>query len=100
MSTNLYPIFRGTEPAPAEVANTEGGGIPAGPLILADIRDGREGWLALRKIGGSDAAAILGKSPYRGHTPYRVWAEKTGILPVRAPTEAMEIGSLLEDLTA
>lgn len=99
MSTNLYPIFRGND-AP-EVPRTESGGIPAGPLILADIRDvGREGWLALRKLGGSDAAAIMGESPYRGHTPYRLHAEKIGTLPARKPSEAMEIGSLLEDLTA
>ena len=38
----------------------------------------REEWLALRRgyIGGSDAAAVVGLSPYV--TPYQVWAEKTG----------------------
>jgi putative phage-type endonuclease len=42
----------------------------------ASYRD-REQWLAERKtgIGGSDAAAVLGVSPYR--TPFELWVEKT-----------------------
>ena len=38
----------------------------------------RSAWLAQRRksIGGSDAAGIVGLSPYA--TPYTVWADKTG----------------------
>lgn len=37
-----------------------------------------EDWLAARRtgIGGSDAAAVVGLSPYK--TPYEVWLDKTG----------------------
>lgn len=45
-------------------------------------------------IGGSDAAAAVGISPWR--TPYDVWLEKTGEGEPRAVTEPMRWGSLLE----
>src|SRR6266550_2596225 len=55
-------------------------------------------WLAARRtgIGGSDAPAVLGLSPWR--TPFEVWAEKTGDLTVdeREPNEAMNWGTILE----
>src|SRR6266550_3924413 len=55
-------------------------------------------WLAARRtgIGGSDAPAVLGLSPWR--TPFEVWAEKTGDLAVdeREPNEAMNWGTILE----
>ena len=40
----------------------------------------REAWLAERRtgIGGSDAAAVLGLSPFK--TPYQLFAEKTGLV--------------------
>jgi putative phage-type endonuclease len=48
-------------------------------------------------IGGSDAAAVLGLS--RWSTPLRVWAEKTGQLPIEDKSDvlAIEVGNELED---
>lgn len=56
----------------------------------------REEWLRHRKqhIGGSDAAAIAGLSPYS--TAYTVWADKTGRLPEPEDNEAMRLGRDLE----
>jgi putative phage-type endonuclease len=57
----------------------------------------REEWLTARRsgIGGSDAAAVLGVSPWKSR--FSLWAEKTG-LAVESPeeTEAMEWGKRLE----
>jgi putative phage-type endonuclease len=49
-------------------------------------------------IGSSDAAAVLGMS--RWSTPIRVWAEKTGQLPVEDISNhlAVEVGNELEEL--
>lgn len=60
----------------------------------------REEWLAERKkgIGGSDAAAILGISPWA--TPVTVWLDKTGRSTPTEPNHAMRIGTELEDLVA
>lgn len=73
----------------------------------------REDWLALRKtgLGGSDVAAIIPDprpspernktgvlSPWR--TPYDVFADKTGRKADEPPTEAMRIGTALEDTVA
>lgn len=63
----------------------------------------REEWLALRKksIGGSDAAALLGLSPFA--SKYSVWAEKRGILPEDPEleeSEAVRQGRELEDYVA
>lgn len=60
----------------------------------------REEWLAERKsgIGGSDAAAILGLSPWA--TPVTVWLDKTGRSAEKEETEAMRIGTELEDFVA
>lgn len=46
----------------------------------------REEWLRARKIGSSDAAAVLGVSVYPAGSPYRstafdVWEEKVGLAP-------------------
>lgn len=62
----------------------------------------REEWLAFRRrgIGGSDAAAVLGISPFR--TGVDLYYDKLG-LPVAESEEnwmAMEMGNLLEDLVA
>lgn len=62
----------------------------------------REEWLAYRRkgIGGSDAAAVLGISPFR--TGVDLYYDKLG-LPVDDSDEnwvAMEMGNLLEDLVA
>lgn len=70
------------------------------PLIFADNAQ----WLVNRRtgIGGSDAPAILGISPYA--TPYDVWAEKIGEAGERQRTEAelfdLRRGKALEDFVA
>lgn len=62
----------------------------------------KEEWAALRSgtIGGSDAAAILGLSPYK--SPYALWAEKTGkVVPEDiSGKEAVRLGTDLEDYVA
>ena len=45
-------------------------------------------------IGGSDAAAVLGVSPYK--TRYMLWAEKRGLVPPAPPNPAMTRGTALE----
>jgi putative phage-type endonuclease len=47
-------------------------------------------------IGGSDAAAALGLSPWR--SPYDLWEEKVGQAPPIEQTEPMLWGKLLEDI--
>lgn len=57
-------------------------------------------WLALRRtgIGASEAAAVLGVSPYA--SPLRIWGEKVGALAPPEETEAMRWGRLLEPVIA
>lgn len=69
--------------------------------IEADTRNLIRGeWLETRRtgIGGSDAGAIMGVSPYKG--PYSVWADKLGLLPETPDTEAMRQGRDFEDYVA
>lgn len=58
----------------------------------------RADWLAARRsgIGGSDAAAVLGLSPWR--TPLAVYLEKRGEGAESAETEPMRWGTRLEPL--
>ena len=70
---------------------------------VADTRDmSRQEWLDFRRkgIGGSDAAAILGLSPWA--SPLDVYLSKTGELPTESdePSDAMRFGSILEDIVA
>lgn len=60
----------------------------------------REDWLKERRsgIGGSDVAAILGLSPWR--SAVQVWMDKTGRAQPQPETEAMRIGTELEDFVA
>ena len=60
----------------------------------------RASWLNERKsgIGGSDVAAILGLSPWR--TEVDVWLDKTGKANDEPPSEAMRIGTELEEYVA
>lgn len=61
----------------------------------------REQWLENRRggIGGSDVAAILGMSPWR--SPYQVWADKTGQLPVNdSGNEFTHWGDIMEPILA
>ena len=72
---------------------------PTGVLTLpADAP--RSEWLAARRrgIGGSDALAVLGLSPYASR--YTVWADKSGLLPEKDDSEAMKWGRLLEPIIA
>ena len=60
----------------------------------------RSAWLEARKtgIGGSDAAAIIGATPYR--TPLEVYADKKGLSLPKEETEAMRLGRDLESYVA
>lgn len=50
-------------------------------------------------IGGSDIAAVMGKSRYK--TPYRLWCEKTGrIENTISNIEAVQLGTELEEFVA
>ena len=73
------------------------------PLVLVETENlSRDEWLAYRRrgIGGSDAAAVLGISPFR--TGRDLYFDKRGIA---VPDDeenwvAKEVGNLLEDLVA
>ena len=68
---------------------------------IADTRTlTHDEWLDLRRtgIGGSDAGAIMGVSPYKG--AFSVWADKMGKLPPLEDNEAMRQGRDLEDYVA
>ncbi len=65
--------------------------------IIADTREiTHDDWLKLRRsgIGGSDAGAAMGMSPWG--SPLSVWADKRGILPPAEETDAMEYGKRME----
>ena len=53
-----------------------------------------EQWLAYRRtgLGGSDAGAIMGVSPYK--SAYAVWADKLGALPPTEDSEPMRQGAI------
>ena len=59
-----------------------------------------EEWLEIRShyVGGSDAAAVVGLSPYK--SAYTLWAEKTGRVPSFEGNLTTRVGSYLEDLVA
>lgn len=68
-------------------------------FTLVRTPDGdREAWLEQRRkgVGGSDVAAIMGLSPYRG--AYEVWAEKSGLIeaPDISNKPAVIWGNILE----
>lgn len=70
------------------------------PTLLAPGDVDRDQWLALRRqgLGGSDAAAVCGLSPWKG--PYHVWLDKTtGHVDEFGPDaeERMWWGHALED---
>lgn len=73
------------------------------PLVLVDTADlPRNEWLAYRRrgIGGSDAAAVLGISPFR--TARDLYHDKLDIVTADDQVNwvAKEVGTLLEDLVA
>lgn len=56
-------------------------------------------WLKARKIGGSDAAAIIGAHPFR--TAHEVWERLTGAVTSEIPmNHQMRMGILLEPIAA
>jgi len=62
--------------------------------ITQDVKENRHLY-----IGGSDIAAVLGKSRYK--TPYRLWCEKTGQIEQKVQNlEAVEMGTRLEQFVA
>lgn len=70
-------------------------------FTLVRTPDGdREAWLDQRRkgVGGSDVAAIMGLSPYRG--AYEVWAEKSGLIeaPDISDKPAVIWGNILESV--
>ena len=74
------------------------------PQVLVDTTDlSKDDWLAYRRmgIGGSDAAAVLGISPFR--TAMDLYYDKRN-LPIPNDDDgnwvAMEVGTLLEALAA
>ena len=73
------------------------------PLVLVKTADlSRDEWLTYRRqgLGGSDAAAVLGISPFR--IARDLYYNKRG-LPIEDDEGnwvAMEVGNLLEDLVA
>lgn len=73
------------------------------PLVLVETAElSHEEWLAYRRkgIGGSDAAAVLGISPFR--TTRDLFYDKLNIVTADDAGNwvAMEMGTLLEDLVA
>ncbi len=74
------------------------------PTVLVDTTNlSRDDWLAYRRygIGGSDAAAILGISPWR--TARDLYYDKLGVAEIVADEDnwvQLEIGTLLEPLVA
>lgn len=73
------------------------------PRVYADTRGmSRADWLRARRagIGGSDAAGILGLSPYA--SPLSVWADKTceDMPQDEKENEAIWLGNVLEDHVA
>ena len=67
-----------------------------GLLAIPTWNMSREKWLELRRtgIGGSDIAAIMGKSPWA--TPRAVYRDKAGLRTEKKPTAAMERGREME----
>jgi putative phage-type endonuclease len=70
-------------------------------LIKISTKDmPHEEWLEHRRkrIGGSDASAIIGMNKYS--SAYTVWADKLGKIPPKEDNEAMRLGRDLEDYVA
>jgi putative phage-type endonuclease len=70
-------------------------------LIKISTKDmPHEEWLEHRRkrIGGSDASAIIGMNKYS--SAYTVWADKLGKIPPKEDNETMRLGRDLEDYVA
>ena len=69
-------------------------------IVIPTVNMSREEWLEARRerIGGSDAAAIVGLS--RWATPLTVYMDKRGLSPDKPDNIAMRIGRELEETVA
>lgn len=71
-------------------------------MSAAQMEASREKWLEVRRgsIGGSDAAAVMGISPWK--SAYTLWLEKTGQLEEedKSDNEAIHFGNVLENVVA
>lgn len=70
-------------------------------MAITEIRcKTEEEWVQRRKeaIGGSDAAAVIGMSPYK--SPMELFAEKTGLVECFTGNTTTRVGQYLEDLVA
>ncbi len=68
--------------------------------IANTLKLSNQEWLDIRKmgIGGSDAGAVLGFSPYK--SSFSVYADKLGFAEEKTENEAMKQGKELEDYVA
>lgn len=67
-------------------------------LLMEGCRSRENDWLALRKIGGSDAPVIAGLNPYK--TRYKLYLEKRGEMLDEPDSEPARWGHLLERVIA
>lgn len=71
-------------------------------MTFKEMETSNDNWLKLRKagIGGSDAAAILGMTPWK--SPYQLWLEKTGEVEAEdiSTKEVVHFGHVLEQVVA
>lgn len=71
-------------------------------MTVKEMETSNDNWLKLRKagIGGSDAAAILGMTPWK--SPYQLWLEKTGEVEAEdiSTKEVVHFGHVLEQVVA
>ena len=67
---------------------------------ISTAKMSREDWLKQRRegIGGSEAAAVLGVSPWS--SPLSVYMDKLGLSEEKEPTEAMKQGTAMEQIVA
>lgn len=71
-----------------------------GQLVAMLLGNERERWLEIKRqgIGGSQAAAVLGASPFT--SPAKVWATITGRMEGDPENNAMRMGLAMEQMTA
>jgi len=72
----------------------------AHPLVGTSPEDTRMLWLEARKlsIGASDVSAIMGTANPKYQSPYKLWNQKAGLLPLDADqTDVQLFGHLMED---
>ncbi len=65
-------------------------------MVIIDIEQGSDAWLALRRksISATDASVIAGENPYK--TVRQLYDEKMQLVPSQSMNDAMRRGQLLE----